>query len=737
MTNRPSICIVASELAYLFKTGGIGTCNWRLACLLAQHGWNVHILYCRPIEDAQKFQTVSEELTRIGCSISLLDQAESTEEFDLDVCNRSGGHLELSERVRHGLEQLHQQHRFDLIEFGEYNALGFRSIQAKRAGISFWDVGLIVKLHGASRWVLSANYRVVSRIDELSVDYCERYAFENADFQVAPSQYMLAHVKSIGWQLRDALRVVSYAYPDAPPEQSSSTKTAPRVSSPDESLRATLPPEIVFFGRLETRKGLELFVDAVRELDPALAVTFLGKEGVVSRRVPAVSLVKQRLRGRRIAFLTDLDQAQAIDYLLSGNKLAVIPSLTDNLPNTVIECAVNGIPMIASRVGGIPEVLKGTIPEQNLLFEPTSADLKRCIKRYLSLPTDERNAIHQAVQAAADPYTNNARVVESYQEILATKKDEISSSSLQNLDSNSPVNVAVICGSRLERLPETLISLSGQTHAGIQVSVFVADPSNPESVRILKEQRAQYPQFKFTQTEECDFASQANIALHSSSSGEFFMLVRPPATATARAVEVLAHALWHNPRISAFSCYQLDRVSNLNSTKEKHSTAFRPVGGPDAIANLENVYGTFGMFRREHLRNVGGFEPGFEVEFAFWVACMKLIANGCEVDVVPEHLCSSNSDAENVPNQRAYHACHRVLKKLDSVSAEIANKDRVERLYLAIKRQLNVQASNIRHLAGLNVDICRVCGTLHSQFLANRVVDKVFAIISRLPSNRY
>ena len=42
---------------------------------------------------------------------------------------------------------------------------------------------------------------------------------------------------------------------------------------------------------------------------------------------------------------------------MSGNRLAIMPSIVENRPNTVVECAAHGIPFLASNVGAIPEIV--------------------------------------------------------------------------------------------------------------------------------------------------------------------------------------------------------------------------------------------------------------------------------------------------------------------------------------------------------------------------------------------
>jgi hypothetical protein len=63
-----------------------------------------------------------------------------------------------------------------------------------------------------------------------------------------------------------------------------------------------------------------------------------------------------------------------------------MPSLLDNSPNTVSECIEHGIPFVAARTGGIPElVADGDRPR--VLFEPTAADLAAALQRAIASPT--------------------------------------------------------------------------------------------------------------------------------------------------------------------------------------------------------------------------------------------------------------------------------------------------------------------------------------------------------------
>jgi hypothetical protein len=75
---------------------------------------------------------------------------------------------------------------------------------------------------------------------------------------------------------------------------------------------------------------------------------------------------------------TQLDREQAIEELCKPGTLAVMPSLLDNAPNTVSECIEHGIPFVAARTGGIPELV-AVDDQSRVLCEPTAEDLARAL----------------------------------------------------------------------------------------------------------------------------------------------------------------------------------------------------------------------------------------------------------------------------------------------------------------------------------------------------------------------
>lgn len=131
---------------------------------------------------------------------------------------------------------------------------------------------------------------------------------------------------------------------------------APLVRQWRERFAATLMrPLWVVAARLEEQKGHDVLLDALAEvwkrgLDFSLAVAGEG-----SRRA---GLEEQALRlglEKRVHFLGELDDPGP---LLAAADAVLLPSRWEGLPLTLLEAMARARPVIASAVGGVPEVIE-------------------------------------------------------------------------------------------------------------------------------------------------------------------------------------------------------------------------------------------------------------------------------------------------------------------------------------------------------------------------------------------
>lgn len=127
--------------------------------------------------------------------------------------------------------------------------------------------------------------------------------------------------------------------------------------------------EIVCVGRLSAEKGHAGLLDALAALMPAhpgLRLTLVGdgpEDAALRARAAALGLED------RVTFTGRLDEAATLARI-AGADMLVLPSFMEGLPIVLMEAMALGVPVIASRVAGIPElVIEG---ETGLLFDPAN-----------------------------------------------------------------------------------------------------------------------------------------------------------------------------------------------------------------------------------------------------------------------------------------------------------------------------------------------------------------------------
>ena len=146
----------------------------------------------------------------------------------------------------------------------------------------------------------------------------------------------------------------------------------PVIANPDAA-------DFVFVGELRDLKGIHVLIEAlagVVRADGRGATLVMAGDG--GARAALVAQIETLGLGKRVSLLG----AQPARPSFAKGKVAVVPSLAESLPYIVLEAAAAQLPVIATRVGGIPEI-----------FGPTAASL---------VPANDVGALRTAMQRALD-----------------------------------------------------------------------------------------------------------------------------------------------------------------------------------------------------------------------------------------------------------------------------------------------------------------------------------------------
>lgn len=155
---------------------------------------------------------------------------------------------------------------------------------------------------------------------------------------------------------------------------------APRKPPPEAAPRPPAELVIGYVGALAEHKGPHLLLEAVAKLgwnSTRLRIVGGGTDSSYRRRLDTLA------RGLTVEFVGPRPSAE-IPALLRSFDLLVVPSTwPENLPQTVLEAQAIGVPVLASNVDGIAEV----IADPAMLFDVNSAAaLAHCLAAWATAP---------------------------------------------------------------------------------------------------------------------------------------------------------------------------------------------------------------------------------------------------------------------------------------------------------------------------------------------------------------
>ena len=156
------------------------------------------------------------------------------------------------------------------------------------------------------------------------------------------------------------------------------------IFHPGPETARLVPATITFVGRLVELKGVDVLLHALHDAD-ALPDFRLCIVGAGPQRSELEGLALSLGLGAQVEFLGQLPQSEIAD-LLRKSSLLVLPSWTESLPCVVLEALCCGVPVVATRVGGLPAVIDD---DNGRLVEPGNVgDLAQAVAGCLAASFD-------------------------------------------------------------------------------------------------------------------------------------------------------------------------------------------------------------------------------------------------------------------------------------------------------------------------------------------------------------
>ncbi len=159
------------------------------------------------------------------------------------------------------------------------------------------------------------------------------------------------------------------------------------------------PPRLIHVGRFYPQKNHEIMMEAMALLKSRGITPRLLCYGDGPRLKEIKELTEKMGLGSQVEFPGLCDNVYP--KLVHGD-LFLLPSKWEGVPMTVIEAMATGLPVVASRVGGIPDMIEDGV--DGMLIEPTAESLAQAVETLLKDET-LRQRLGQAAASSAQRFS--------------------------------------------------------------------------------------------------------------------------------------------------------------------------------------------------------------------------------------------------------------------------------------------------------------------------------------------
>jgi glycosyltransferase involved in cell wall biosynthesis len=389
-----TICITAQEFPP--DVGGVGVSAKRIALLLKDLGYHVHVAIFRSVFRKERKLAQAGQFSRSRCETSIQDgitvhrlypAVRSTIARDQDYIMDIYGQL----------TTLHKQHQFDVVHAFFINETGFlTTMLAKENGIP-----VINSVRGADLHKHIFDCQQQKQID---------WTLAHSDWATFVSQDLMRRARLF----TPAITYKSSAFLNSIAPVDFNNLPEPTLIS---KLKGTV---IGTVGNFRDKKGIEYLLDACQTLETEFTLLFVGefvaKEGEYWLQELAHSGLEDK-----IVITGKISREEALAYLPYIDIFA-IPSLNDGCPNALLEAMLAEKAVVGTKVDAIAEIIADGV--NGFLVNPySSKELAASIRELINRPLLRQafgKSAKQTILQECNPAVEQANWAKIYQRVLAS-----------------------------------------------------------------------------------------------------------------------------------------------------------------------------------------------------------------------------------------------------------------------------------------------------------------------------
>ena len=338
------ICLVHFEYPQETAVGGIGTYQKRNAEMLKKFGHDVTVI-AGALEENQDYKENGIRIIRIKKGYDPYDTVEEC--------------LLYRNKINEIIEKVDKEHKIDVVEIPDLGAEGIIFQRNKNRNIP-----IVVKLHTPTTMITEFNGGATTFTEDVKniLANWENEFITNADKLISCTELLSHMIKQRFPKIKSKNIDVVYNVAELnnfyPNENNHKSKT------------------ILYCGTLEQRKGLFILAKAIPTIidelaDEEVRFDFIGNDfNRNDKLIPTseymLSLIPENYH-KYVHFLGQKKNSE-LNYYFNNARIAILPSLFDNLPYVAMEELATEIPLIASNNTGVKEMIVDG--ESGILYNP-------------------------------------------------------------------------------------------------------------------------------------------------------------------------------------------------------------------------------------------------------------------------------------------------------------------------------------------------------------------------------
>ena len=333
-----------------YAPGGIGAYVADIARLMAERGEIVHIIAERwqgARAEQETFQDGRLIVHRIGEN-DLPKHVGGEEQLARELADLKASAFPQQWFSWHAAflaERLIEEGGIDVIEGQEWEAPLYYLLMRRYLGMGpRCSPPCIVHLHSASRFIRYFNGWLPTEPSYPLMKHMEEACIRAADALVCPCHFFADQCSQVFDLPRESIKVIRHPVGFTPVIERGPTVWA--------------EGSICFVGRLEPRKGIIEWMEAAARVageNPKVHFDFIGADlsclqSVLQSRLPSALKPRFRFHGSK-------PRDELLPHLAAA-MAGVVPSRWENFPHVCIEAMSSGLPVIATRLGGMVELIE-------------------------------------------------------------------------------------------------------------------------------------------------------------------------------------------------------------------------------------------------------------------------------------------------------------------------------------------------------------------------------------------